>query len=94
MTANVDSKFIAAATPAPPERPIHILIIGAGICGVSLAQGLHKSGVSVAVYERDRTPVDLAAYAPQNAETRPCRRSHRSVTVIPASSHARISLPS
>jgi 2-polyprenyl-6-methoxyphenol hydroxylase-like FAD-dependent oxidoreductase len=58
MTADVSPKFIAAATPARPERPFHVLIIGAGIGGLTLAQGLNKSGVSVAVYERDRTPVD------------------------------------
>ncbi len=32
----------------------HVLIIGAGIGGLCLAQGLKKAGVSVAVYERDR----------------------------------------
>jgi 2-polyprenyl-6-methoxyphenol hydroxylase-like FAD-dependent oxidoreductase len=33
----------------------HVLIIGGGIGGPCLAQGLKKAGVSVAVYERDRT---------------------------------------
>jgi 2-polyprenyl-6-methoxyphenol hydroxylase-like FAD-dependent oxidoreductase len=32
----------------------HVLIIGGGIGGLCLAQGLKKAGVSVAVYERDR----------------------------------------
>jgi 2-polyprenyl-6-methoxyphenol hydroxylase-like FAD-dependent oxidoreductase len=32
----------------------HVLIIGAGIGGLCLAQGLKKAGVSVAIYERDR----------------------------------------
>ena len=36
----------------------HIVIVGAGIGGLALAQGLRKAGVSVAVYERDRTPTD------------------------------------
>jgi 2-polyprenyl-6-methoxyphenol hydroxylase-like FAD-dependent oxidoreductase len=36
----------------------HVLIIGGGIGGLALAQGLVKSGSSVAVYERDRTPAD------------------------------------
>lgn len=34
----------------------HVLIIGGGIGGLSLAQGLKKQGISCAVYERDRTP--------------------------------------
>src|SRR5229473_7170092 len=33
----------------------HVLIIGGGIGGLCLAQGLKKSGISVAVYERDRS---------------------------------------
>ena len=35
---------------------IHVLVIGGGIGGLCLAQGLRKAGVSVAVYERDRAP--------------------------------------
>lgn len=35
-----------------------VAIIGAGIGGLCLAQGLHGAGVDVAVYERDRTPAD------------------------------------
>lgn len=36
----------------------HVLIIGAGIGGLCLAQGLRQAGISAAVYERDRTPTD------------------------------------
>jgi 2-polyprenyl-6-methoxyphenol hydroxylase-like FAD-dependent oxidoreductase len=38
--------------------PLHVLIIGGGIGGLCLAQGLKRAGVSVAVYERDRTLTD------------------------------------
>lgn len=40
------------------ESPFHVLVIGGGIGGLCLAQGLKKAGVSVAVYERDRTRTD------------------------------------
>ena len=38
--------------------PFHVIIIGGGIGGLCLAQGLKQSGISVAVYERDRTRTD------------------------------------
>src|SRR5579885_2327506 len=39
-----------------PFTPLHVVIIGGGIGGLCLAQGLKKAGVSASVYERDRTP--------------------------------------
>lgn len=39
-----------------PVAPFHVVIIGGGIGGLALAQGLKKAGISVAVYERDQTP--------------------------------------
>ena len=41
------------------EKPLHILIIGAGTGGMALAHALNKNGVSVAVYERDRLRTDF-----------------------------------
>jgi 2-polyprenyl-6-methoxyphenol hydroxylase-like FAD-dependent oxidoreductase len=58
MTAHLSPKSITAATPLPPQRPLHVVIIGGGIGGLALAQGLRKSGVSVAVYERDDSGTD------------------------------------
>jgi salicylate hydroxylase len=54
MTAGPSTASITDAKPAP----IHVIIIGGGIGGLTLAQGLKKSGVSFAVYERDCTPTD------------------------------------
>src|SRR5215469_16135538 len=51
MTAPVRAQTFAAAT-----APLNV--IGGGIGGLCLAQGLKKAGVKVAVYERDRTPTD------------------------------------
>ena len=54
MTAQPAINSIVRAAPAP----LHVIIIGGGIGGLTLAQGLKKSGVNVAVYERDRTMTD------------------------------------
>jgi 2-polyprenyl-6-methoxyphenol hydroxylase-like FAD-dependent oxidoreductase len=54
MTAPPNNLFIGNAVRAP----LHVVIIGGGIGGLTLAQGLKKSGVSAAVYERDRTRTD------------------------------------
>jgi 2-polyprenyl-6-methoxyphenol hydroxylase-like FAD-dependent oxidoreductase len=47
---------MASLADAKPIVPLHVIIIGGGIGGLALAQGLKKSGVSFAVYERDRIP--------------------------------------
>jgi salicylate hydroxylase len=39
-------------------QPLHVLIIGGGIGGLTLAQGLKRAGVCAAVYERDCTLTD------------------------------------
>ena len=38
------------------DSSFHVVVIGGGIGGLCLAQGLKKAGVPVSVYERDRTP--------------------------------------
>jgi 2-polyprenyl-6-methoxyphenol hydroxylase-like FAD-dependent oxidoreductase len=38
------------------RRPLKVVVIGGGIGGLCLAQGLKKAGVTVAVYERDASP--------------------------------------
>lgn len=38
-----------------PNQPFHVIIIGAGIGGLCLAQNLKQAGISVAVYERDES---------------------------------------
>jgi salicylate hydroxylase len=57
MTAHPSNVSILSATPASAP-PLHVVVIGGGIGGLTLAQGLKQSGVSVAVYERDRTRTD------------------------------------
>ncbi len=39
-------------------EPLHVIVVGGGIAGLCLAQGLRRAGVSVAVYERDRSRTD------------------------------------
>jgi 2-polyprenyl-6-methoxyphenol hydroxylase-like FAD-dependent oxidoreductase len=40
------------------KKTLHVMIIGAGTGGLCLAHGLKRAGISVAVYERDRTRKD------------------------------------
>jgi len=50
MNAPYPTRSLAAAA-----QPLHVLVIGGGIGGLTLAQGLRREGVSAAVYERDRS---------------------------------------
>ncbi|KAK0714417.1 hypothetical protein B0T21DRAFT_387121 [Apiosordaria backusii] len=45
-----------ASTPTPGPQPPHVIIIGAGISGLVLAQCLRKQGVSFEIFERDESP--------------------------------------
>ena len=40
------------------QRPLRVVVIGAGTGGLCLAHGLRRAGIDVAVYERDRTRTD------------------------------------
>jgi salicylate hydroxylase len=54
MTAHVRNLPVHSSS----RSGFHVMIVGGGIGGLTLAQGLKKAGISVAVYERDRTPTD------------------------------------
>jgi salicylate hydroxylase len=72
MTVQPNSQSIVDAKPAP----LHVVIIGGGIGGLTLAQGLKKSGVSVAVYERDRTRTDRVQGYRVHINPAGCRALH------------------
>jgi flavin-dependent dehydrogenase len=53
------------------QRPFHVLIIGGGIGGLCLAQGLKRAGISVAVYEREsHARCQIAGLSPQHRADR------------------------
>jgi salicylate hydroxylase len=54
MTVHVRNRPVRSTS----RSGFHVMIVGGGIGGLTLAQGLKKAGISVAVYERDRTPTD------------------------------------
>jgi salicylate hydroxylase len=39
-------------------KDFHVVIVGGGIGGLTLAQGLKKNGISCAVYEKDMSRAD------------------------------------
>lgn len=46
-----------SSTTAPEQRPLKVLIAGAGIGGLVLAVALIKKGIDVVVFERDLTAI-------------------------------------
>jgi 2-polyprenyl-6-methoxyphenol hydroxylase-like FAD-dependent oxidoreductase len=39
-------------------KQFHVIIVGGGLGGLTLAQGLKKNGISCAVYEKDLSRAD------------------------------------
>ena len=35
------------------QKPLHVLIVGAGLAGLVLAQALRKQGITYEIFERD-----------------------------------------
>jgi 2-polyprenyl-6-methoxyphenol hydroxylase-like FAD-dependent oxidoreductase len=52
MTVSLAGVVTSPTTRSSP----HVLVVGAGLGGLCLAQGLHKSGIDVSIYERDDSP--------------------------------------
>jgi 2-polyprenyl-6-methoxyphenol hydroxylase-like FAD-dependent oxidoreductase len=56
---------------------LHVIIIGGGLGGLTLAQGLKKNGISCAVYEKDLSRSDrvqgyrIVTYQSDRANTSP-----------------------
>jgi len=42
--------------PTSERIPLHVIVVGGGIAGLCLAQGLRASGINVQVHERDDSP--------------------------------------
>jgi 2-polyprenyl-6-methoxyphenol hydroxylase-like FAD-dependent oxidoreductase len=58
------------------RRHFHVLIVGGGIGGLCLVQGLKRAGISAAVYERDRTPAARSQGYRLNLEPAGARALH------------------
>ena len=52
MSGHENSKSLAPVAEAPSTRPLRILVIGAGVSGISVARGLLRDGHDVTVFDQ------------------------------------------
>src|SRR6266699_558021 len=61
------------------KSAFHVLVIDGGLGGLCLAQGLKKAGISIAVYERDRSSNDRLQGYRIHIESQGSRALHASL---------------
>jgi tRNA 5-methylaminomethyl-2-thiouridine biosynthesis bifunctional protein len=55
---------VRQAAGGPRQRPVHALVVGAGLAGACMAQALAQQGVAVTVLEQDSAPAQRASGNP------------------------------
>jgi FAD-dependent urate hydroxylase len=54
MPGYEDSEGLAPAVEAPSTRPLRVLVVGAGVSGISVARGLLRDGHDVTIFDQRR----------------------------------------